>query len=771
MFKFPLSVAVPDSSGYSLSRARGVATAFLALLIPLLVATSAARAQSSDAAPNGGLFFKSDKAGEFYEAPILQTEVKLSVSGMIVRATVRQHFINPSRAWLEGVYVFPLPELSAVDHLVMEIGVRRVVGEIKPREEAKKVYEQAVAAGQHASLVESERPNIFTTSVANIGPGEQIVVEIQYQDRVAIDAGTYRLRFPMVVGPRYIPGDAISLVADNLGADSGPNSGGASGGGSDSGSDSDSGGWADDTPLVPDASRITPPVLHPRAGKINPVTMNIDLAPGFSIERLTSLYHPIVTTDSDRSKIITLAAGDVPADRDFVLEWVPMTNAEAAASLFAEQRGDDVYLFAMLTPATAEPVEATRLPRDIVFVIDTSGSMGGTSIDQAKAGLLLALDRLTPADRFNVIQFNSITDSLYGELKPWTAETLRQARAYVDQLMATGGTEMRPALQQALNGETLPGRLKQVIFLTDAAVGNEAEMFDDIARRLGDARLFTIGIGTAPNSYFMRKAAELGRGTFTYIGDVTEVGERMTELLRKLEQPAITDIAVRWPGGLPARVEMYPATLPDIYAGQPVTFSARLPATRLDQLGGVLTIQGQDGAATWRQDADFGAVLVGAGIAPVWARAKLSAIEDGQWRGADPAQLHEAATAHALAYDLVSSYTSLVAVDEEAVRPRNEPLASTQVPTNLPHGWNYEKVFGPERNNDTILPEPGQLMRKITFTGTPLDGLSLPKTATPAMVHLLTGLALTVAVLTIHLLYWRRRRRALGRAMDAGRIA
>ncbi|HJT11497.1 MAG TPA: marine proteobacterial sortase target protein [Dongiaceae bacterium] len=710
----------------------------------LLLATSAARAQSSEEAPQGGLFFKSDKAGVFYEAPILRTDVKLAVAGTIVRATVRQHFVNPSSAWLEGVYVFPLPEQSAVDHLVMEVGERRVVGEIKPREEARKVYEQGAAAGQHASLVESERSNIFTTSVANIGPGEQVVVEIQYQDRVEIDAGTYSLRFPMVVGPRYIPGETVSLVADR------PSSGG---------------GWAADTTRVPDASRITPPVLHPREGKINPVTMSIDFAPGFPVERVTSLYHPIVATDADGSKTITLADGEMPADRDFVLEWVPKPFSAPAASLFAEQRGDDVYLFAMLTPATAEQAEAPRLPRDVVFVIDTSGSMGGTSIGQAKAGLLLALDRLTPADRFNVIQFNSTTDSLYRELKPWTGETLREARAYVDRLVATGGTEMRPALRLALDGETSPGRLKQVIFLTDAAVGNEAELFDDIARRLGDARLFTIGIGTAPNSYFMRKAAELGRGSFTYIGDVTEVGERMTELLRKLEQPAITDIGVRWPDGLPASVEMYPATVPDIYVGVPVTISARLPGTTLDQLSGELAIEGKDGDTTWRHGIDIAQARTGAGVAAVWARAKLSAIEDGQWHGADPARVREAATAHALAYELVSSYTSLVAVDEEVVRPRNETLASAPVPTNLPHGWVYEKVFG----DGTALPQPDQRMRRINFTGTPLDGLALPKTATPAMVHLLIGLSLTVAALTIHLLYWRRRTRGPG--MDALRMA
>src|SRR5262245_46454743 len=337
------AIAAAPCAGRLLSRLRGVLRMAAIFLGALALPLAGGAAQSSDGSPKGGLFFKTSKPGVYYEAPLVDTDVAFAVTGAIVRATVRQHFVNPSNAWLEGVYVFPLPEQAAVDHLVMEIGDRRVVGQIKARDEAKKVYEQAAAAGQHASLVESERPNIFTTSVANIGPGEQIVVEIQYQDRVGIDAGTYSLRFPMVVGPRYIPGDMVNLVADRS------NSGG---------------GWANDTARVPDASRITPPVLHPSQGKINPVTMNIDFAPGFPVERVTSLYHPIVVTDAEESKTITLADGDVPADRDFVLEWVPKAFSAPAASLFAEQRGDDVYLFAMLTPPTAEQA-AQRLPRDV----------------------------------------------------------------------------------------------------------------------------------------------------------------------------------------------------------------------------------------------------------------------------------------------------------------------------------------------------------------------------------------------------------------------
>ena len=703
-----------------------------AFILTLILFPFAAQADS----PEGGLFFKTNKPGVYYEAPLVKTEAQISVTGTIVRATVRQHFVNPSNAWLEGVYVFPLPERSAVDKLSMEIGARRVVGQIKEKQEAKKIYETAAASGQHASLVSSQRPNIFTTAVANIGPGEKVVVEIQYQDNVTVEDGVYGLRFPMVVGPRYIPGGIVAVAATTGGAEgteTAPTPNAATGG-----------GWAMDTDRVPDASQITPPVLQPGHGKINPVTIMVDLDPGFATDRVISLYHPIVNTDAgDGRRTITLANADVPADRDFVLEWVPAKSQEPSARVFAEERGGDVYLSAMLTPVDSVAPDE-RQPRDVIFVIDTSGSMEGASIQQAKAALSLALNRPSPADKFNVIQFNSFTDALYGEPKPWTADSLAEAQAYVAALRAENGTEMQPALRQALAGTSEPGRLRQVVFLTDAAVGNEAALFDDIAARLGSARLFTIGIGAAPNSYFMRKAAELGRGSFTYIGSVTEVSDKMGALLRKLEEPALTNIAVAWPENLADKAEMYPATVPDLYRGQPVTFTARLPGVSLQDLSGDLAIEGHQGDTTWKSAIGLNLSHSGAGIAAVWARAKLDAIEDQQWRGTDAETVRKQATQHALVYELVSAYTSLVAVDEHVTRPPDQPQQTVQVPTNLPHGWSYEKVFGPtgEKGKDSDGTAPGSLMREINFTGTPLDSLSLPQTATPAMLHLLIGLAL-----------------------------
>jgi Ca-activated chloride channel family protein len=229
-------------------------------------------------------------------APVLDTDVEMRVTGMVLRATVRHEFLNPSSEWAEGLYVFPLPDDAAVDHLRMRVGERLIEGVIQERAAAKTTYEHAKQEGKRASLVEQERPNIFTTSIANIPPGAAIVVEIEYQQAVRYDAGQFRLRFPMVVGPRYIPGVPAPT-------DGGP-------------------GWAADTDAVPDASRITPPVQRPHRGPINPVSLRIELDAGVPLAGLESPYHRIHTTPLSAGRYeITLDQFSVPADRDFELVW------------------------------------------------------------------------------------------------------------------------------------------------------------------------------------------------------------------------------------------------------------------------------------------------------------------------------------------------------------------------------------------------------------------------------------------------------------------
>ena len=600
----------------------------------------------------GTLLFKTNRSGRYLPAPVLKTDVEIAVTGIIARTIVRQEFTNPSTKkgdWLEGIYVFPLPESAAVDHLRMKVGERIIEGQIKERAEAKKVYEQAKQEGKRTSLVEQERPNIFTTSVANIGPGEHITVEIEYQETVRYDSGQYQLRFPMAVGQRYIPGTPVIIEGQ---APQGT-------------------GTLLDTDRVPDASRITPRVQSPSPGSSNPVSLSLILNPGFPVASVESPYHPIIAIrDPDGGFHISLKTDTVPADRDFQLIWHPAARTEPLATVFTEQHNGETYGLLMIAPPTEHDQKAARLPRDLTFIIDTSGSMVGPSIEQAKSSLAAALTRLTTQDRFNIIQFNNTVRSLFPTLEPVTTGTIKKAIHYAEHLSADGGTEILPALRQALKSPQDAARIQQIVLLTDGQVGNEEELFELLHHRLGSRRLFTIGIGATPNSHLMRKAAEFGHGTFTHIGNLTEVKDRLDLLLKKLERPVLTTIRFDqsgWPG-----LEPYPTQISDLYEGEPVLLAFK---TRSAPHEG--TLVGQAGTQPWSLPVSFTQASSRSGISINWARQKIGALMDDTYKGEEEGPIRTAIIDVALAHHLVSKYTSLVAVDVTPARPTDK-LATEQ---------------------------------------------------------------------------------------------
>ena len=634
----------------------------LVVVLALLVFAPAPALAQGRRITEGTLLWRTAQQETAVPAPLLATDVQMRVTGMIVRAVVRQQFTNPSGEWAEGVYVFPLPEDAAVDRLKMQVGERVIEGVIQERAGAKAVYTQAKQEGKRAGLIEQERANVFTTSVANIPPGAAIAIEIEYQQAVRYDSGRFALRFPMVVGPRYIPGTQAV---------------GASGT-----------GWAPDTDAVADASRITPPVQDPAHGAINPVSLRIELDSGVPLAAVESSSHAIHTTalSADRYEI-ELQQGSVPADRDFQLVWTPVTGAAPEAAVLTEPKGDEVFALLMVMPPAVTAVERDRLPREVVFVLDHSGSMAGASIEQARASLKLALARLRPTDGFNVIRFNHQTHSLFLQARPASRANLEAAQRYVDAIRADGGTEMLPALQLALDGDERADRLRQVIFLTDGAVGNEERLFQAIRERLGDSRLFTIGIGSAPNGYFMRKAAEVGRGTFTYIGNPGEVKDKMTGLFRKLESPALADVTLELPGA--GAAEILPGPIPDLYVGEPIVV-----AVRTGRLPSEAVVRGRFGSTPWEAHVALHQAAPGAGLSAYWARAKIGALLDQRRAGAADDEVRHAVLDVALRHHLVSAYTSLVAVDVTPVRPGDAALKTHAMKTNLPDGWEYEAVFG-----------------------------------------------------------------------------
>jgi Ca-activated chloride channel family protein len=582
-------------------------------------------------------------------APLLSTEVHIRVAGPVARARVVQTFRNPESEWYEGVYVFPLPENGAVDRLRLRVGQRVIEGEIKERGAARAAYGEARAAGQRAALLDQERPNIFTTQVANIGPHKAVIVELEYQQVLRYDGGRFSLRFPMVVGPRYVPAGPM---------------------------------------LVADAGRITPPVMRPGTenGRSNPVSIRVALDAGVPLAAVESPYHRVhVQAPAPERREITLADGAVPADRDFELAWAPRAQAVPQAAWFTEEKDGRHYGVLMVLPPAAGP--AARLAREVVFVLDTSGSMSGASIRQAKEALLLALERLAPQDSFEVIEFNSAAQALFGESREATRDNVRRAMRWVGSLDARGGTEMAAALRLALDGKAETERVRQVIFLTDGAVGNEEALFRLLRERLGDSRLFTVGIGSAPNSHFMTQAAQLGRGTFTYIGRIEEVGAKMGELFAKLEAPVLKGLEVHWPQGV--QVEAWPARLPDLYAGEPLVV-----AVALDRLQGEVRLAGERDGRHWETYIPLARNAPAQGMGGLWAREKIAALMASLRDGAPEAEVRARVIEVASAHRLVTKYTSFVAVDRTPARPADESLKTAAVPTLLPAGWEYDKVFG-----------------------------------------------------------------------------
>ena len=592
----------------------------------------------------------------------MNTDIEATVSGLVARVSVRQSFRNDGQEWVEGVYVFPLPDTAAVDRFRMHIGERFIEGEIREKEQAKKEYEAAKSAGKKTGLVEQQRANLFITSVANIGPGDTIIVEIEYLETISYDEGSFSLRVPLTFTPRYIPGTPL------------PGRKGS--------------GWSLDTTSVPDASLITPPVVT--RSRDHRLKFEATINAGVPLALIASRYHPIDVSDEPDRYRITLANASVPLDHDLELTWRPVADSAPRATVFSETREGRPHLLIMLLPPDDVSAPTANFPRELIFVIDTSGSMHGTSLSQATRALTVALDGLQPADRFNIMQFNSVTSALFRSSVTATTSNIGIAKRYVAGLKANGGTEMRPAISQALNQPRSKSHLRQVIFITDGSVGNERELYKLIERDLGDTRLFTVGIGSAPNSWFMRKAAEAGHGTFTLISALHEVNEKMGRLFRKLEQPQITDVTVQWPAG--TKAESYPAIIPDLYVGEPIVIKALLENE--PKQGDVLKISGNSVLGTWGVELLVDQSDASPGVAALWARARIDNFMDRERQGAAHDEIRTAVINTALSHHLVSKFTSLVAVDKTPVRPENSRLTKEQVPNLLPYGQSVNAIFG-----------------------------------------------------------------------------
>ncbi|MGQ4274418.1 marine proteobacterial sortase target protein [Terrihabitans sp. B22-R8] len=665
------------------------------------------RDSDPDAIGSGTLMLQPKGVATAIPAVRLGTDMEVTISGQIARIRVTQAFRNMGNDWVEATYLYPLPEEGAVDSLNMVVGQRVIVGRIKRREEARAIYEQAKQEGKKAGLVESERPNLFRNSVANVGPGETVLVAIEYQAPVRQIGGEYSLRLPLVVGPRYVPPHTVT-----------------------------------DGAALDDARNVTAPLAHPDLGKaLNPVSIKVSLAPGFVPAEPASPYHRIVVEqDGPQTRTIRLADGEVPADRDFELNWRP-ESTQPTLGLFRQNVDGQAYVMAAITPPAAAP--ATPLPRELVFVIDNSGSMGGASMAAAKDSLLYALGTLRPQDRFNIIRFDHTMTQLFDRSVLAEADQIALARRFTEGLAAGGGTEMLPALDAALvdGAPDDASTVRQIVFLTDGDLSNEREMMAAIAARGGRSRIFMVGIGSAPNNFLMRRMSEAGRGTYTNVGSGEEVKAKMTAFLDRLKAPVVRDLKVSVDG---TSLDLTPTRLPDLYAGEPLVLLGRGK-----EISGSLTVSGTIGDKAWSQRVELADAADSPAIAKLWANRRIAEIEAR--RSANEMKTGDADSAIAdlgLNYSIVTRLTSLVAVDETPSRPANAALRQDELPLLLPAGWDFAALFGGQPihadRSDAATPPAGQS-----------ESMRLPKTATGYLTIMMQGLCLLLIGLAGW--FWQRR--------------
>jgi Ca-activated chloride channel family protein len=604
--------------------------------------------------------------------PLLGIDVDAALTGLVARVALTQTFGNRFDQPLEATYIFPLPDRAAVTEFRMEVGERVVEGVLKERGQARAEYDTAVREGRRASIAEEERPGVFTMRVGNLLPGERVTVRLVMTGPLPWDDGEATFRFPLVVAPRYIPG--APLDGEPVGAGTEP-----------------------DTDAVPDASRISPPVLLP--GFPNPVDLSIKVRidpAGLDMGTVRSSLHAVVEEERDGVRVVRVEPGE-RANRDFVLRIRTGDGTVTTAVAAAEdaEGGQGTFALTLLPPAGAEAVH----PRDVVFVLDRSGSMAGWKMVAARRAVARMVDSLTPRDRFLVLAFDNLieTPPVPEGLEPGPAaeETgLRVAHDharfltvdYLSRLEARGGTEMAAPLARALDlltQSTPEPRDLALVLVTDGQVGNEDQILRLLAPRLGAVRVYTVGVDTAVNEGFLKRLAGLGGGACELVESEDRLDEVMDRVHRRIGAPVLTNLELV-PAGLDVDPDsLAPRLLPALFAGSPLVVSGRFAG----RAAGAVTVRGRDAAGQpWSATVEATAGD-DAALTATWARAHLRDLEDRY--ATEPApdrDLERRIVETSLRFGVLCRFTAFVAADVQVVNQGGVVHRVLQ-PVEAPAGW------------------------------------------------------------------------------------
>ncbi|WP_055073918.1 VIT domain-containing protein [Pseudanabaena sp. 'Roaring Creek'] len=622
--------------------------------------------------PVGGLYALTTRPRNEASFTLTHTDVRGKISGNISRVEVTQTFQNPYDKPLEAIYVFPLPDQAAVDDMEIKIGDRTIKGDIKKREEAKAIYDRARQEGRTAGLLEQERDNIFTQSLANIKPGEEIKVTIRYTESLKFERGDYEFVFPLVVGPRYIPGQAI----DELG----------------------------NTTKVPDASRITPPVANPETILAADVMVNLQIDAGVPIHNLYSTSHRLDVKNNGETVQIKLADGDTIPNKDLIVRY-KVSGDRTAPAVLTTTTDQGAHFATYLIPAIAYRSDQI-VPKDVVFLMDTSGSQSGDPILKSRELMRRFINGLNPNDTFTIIDFSTTTHQLSSYPLKNTVANRQKAMNYIDQVDANGGTELMNGINAVTNFPAASdGRLRSVVLITDGYIGNDNEVIAAVQKNLKPGnRLYSFGVGSSVNRYLLERIAEMGRGTSRVVRQDEPTQEVAEKFFRQINNPVLTNIQVQWEGEGTVP-EMYPSNPPDLFAEQPLTIFGK----KGDRANGKLKITGiAAGGERYQQtiNVNFGDRNSNLGIAQLWGRARIKDLMNQMFAG-EVKSLVDAVTQTALDYRLLSQYTAFVAVSAEVRVNPDGGKVTVQVPVELPEGVSYDGVFGGESN---ALPKPAPMI-------------------------------------------------------------
>jgi Ca-activated chloride channel family protein len=604
-----------------------------------------------------------EREGRRTPLPLRGVRVRAQVADRIAGVTVEQTFTNPHAEHLEAVYIFPLPGAAAVSGVELRVAGRTIHGVLKERAEARQDYQRAVEEGRRAALMEQERDDVFTVQLGNLPPGEEATVVIRYSETLSyLATGESELRLPTVVAPRYIAGE--HLERDAVGD-----------------------GTAEDTDRVPDASRITPPRLAPGFDPETDLTIEVELEAGAAgISGLRCAQHATRSDIAAGAVRVRLARTDERMDRDFILRW-SLAGETPRPILRVQQSPSGAHYASLSVVPPALDETTTPTARDVVFVLDRSGSMDGQKMTWAARACARLLETLTPRDRYALLAFDTQFDWYEREGGRWHCADeggVARGAQHLRSIDARGGTEIHGALRQALDlvdGER--ERQPVIVLITDGQVGDERSPLKEVKQRLGAARLFTVGVDTAVNEAFLRRLAKTGRGTATMVAPGEDIEEALRGVAREVGRPVITDLKIEDRGAGPQ--DITPAPIPDVFADRPATVWFRCARP-----GAVLVTGRLPDGTPWEERVEAREAELEA-LSHGWARARIAELED-RYRlaqaSAERKRLKADIIALSTGHTVLSRFTAFVVVDQaEVVRGEHGALRQVVQPVETPAGW------------------------------------------------------------------------------------